>query len=546
MSNYSFSDVPVCRYNRSKFPLNQDIKTTINVGDLVPFYVQEVLPGDTMSIDCKCLSRVTSSFIKQPMDVLYQDIRFFFVPNRIIWEHWEELMGANKTTFWSTPFIGQVPQVYANSSLATNVQTVGDYLGVPFRTTGAEITPVSVSQLPARAFAQIWNDWWRDENLQSPVQVLLPTGSSYTFNSSPWTPTNIFGLPPKSNKFHDYFTSCLPAPQKGDPITFSLLGNAPVFAAQTENDLSDYPYINGLKFRRFSDNAKARGNAFFDEDGDLTTDNSSPSVGNTVYPSNLIADLTKVSSINVNDLRLAFQTQKMLEKDARGGTRYIEMILSHFGVQNPDARLQRSEYLGGTRTPVQTHEVPQTSAPTADSPLAEIASYAKTIAEGSFTKSFTEHGFIIGVTTFRHKHTYQQGIEKFWTRKDRLDFYDPVFANIGEQPVLTQEIFCNISNPSTVFGYQEAWADYRYRPDRTSGYMRSGFSGSLDIWHFGDFYSSAPVLSDTWIKATPQFVDRTLSVPSTTTPNFICEFYVKNMATRVMPTYSVPGLIDHH
>lgn len=536
---YSFSNVPVMRYNRSKFPLNQDIKTTMNVGDLVPFYVQEILPGDTMKVDCTCLSRVTSSFIKMPMDNLYQDIRFFFVPNRIVWDKWTVLMGENKTTFWANEEIASMPTVklgtVAESAFA---QSVGDYLGIPFYTT---TNPQTFNALPFLAFAQIWNDFWRDENLQAPCQIRTSTGM--LLNGNPWSPTNIFGKCPKANKFHDYFTSCLPSPQKGSSVEIPLLGSAPVFSSSLQNSISTAP----VTFRAVEDGSIVRGIVKSSSgSGHLFTDGQdTPDSGRGVYISNLQADLSGVSGVSVNALRLAVQTQKLLEKDARGGTRYIEQILMHFGVQNPDARLQRSEYLGGKRTPIQLHEVPQTSSSTADSPLADIASFGKTVADGSFVKSFTEHGFIIGVSCIRHKHTYQQGAERFWKRKRRLDYYDPVFANIGEQPVYGTEIYADQTEAS-IFGYQEAWADYRYRPDRTSGYMRSSAPGSLDIWHFGDNYANPPTLSDTFVRATSQFVDRTLSVPSTTTPNFICEFYVKCEATRVMPTYSVPGLVDHH
>lgn len=549
MANYTFKDVPVVRYNRSKFPLNQDIKTTANVGDLVPFYCQEVLPGDTFDCSCNFLARVTSSFIKAPMDTLYADVRFFFVPNRIVWDKWIVLMGENKSGFWTNEEAVQVPQIVTSGLTPSGpTQTVGDYLGLAL----GDIAPSrKYSQLPFRAFAQIYNDWYRDENLISP-SIVTENLQEVELNVQPWSPSNIFGLCPKAAKFHDYFTSALPSPQKGNSVEIPILGNAPVFASsEVHNHVGD-----SLKFRNVDGSNIVDISALslfpstpvssYASTASYLPIGTPESSHSYVTPSNLYADMASVTGVSVNDLRMAIQTQRLLEKDSRGGTRYNEQILAHFGVQNPDSRLQRSEYLGGQRVPLLNQEVPQTSQGTADSPQGNISSFSKTIHQGSgFYKSFTEHGFVIGVFCVRHKHTYQQGIEKFWTRKNRLDFYDPVYANIGEQPIKTTEIYAK-APLSQVFGYQEAWADYRYRPDRTSGLMRSGVTGNLAIWHFGDFYSSTPVLSKSWIEATPAFVDRTLSVPSTVAPNFILEFYVKNMATRVMPTYSVPGLVDHH
>lgn len=544
MAKYTFQDVPVARYNRSKFPLNQDIKTTVNVGDLVPFYCQEVLPGDTFDCSCNFLARVTSSFIKAPMDTLYADVRFFFVPNRIVWDKWTVLMGENKSSFWTNDEAVQVPQIVTSGLTPSGpTQMVGDYLGLAL----GDIAPSrEYSQLPFRAFAQIYNDWWRDENLIAP-SVVTENLDRVELNVNKWSPANIFGLCPKVAKFHDYFTSALPSPQKGEAVEIPILGNAPVFSSSEK--IPDVYRNVSLNFALNDGSGPApRVGAAFDSSGNVNAEQGKTVTGTLlgIHPTNLWADMASVTGVSVNDLRMAIQTQKLLEKDARGGTRYNEQILSHFGVQNPDARLQRSEYLGGQRVPLLNQEVAQTSQGTEDSPQANISSYSRTAHVGNgFYKSFTEHGFVIGVFCIRHKHTYQQGIEKFWTRKNRLDFYDPVFANIGEQPVRTTEIYAKASL-GQVFGYQEAWADYRYRPDRTSGLMRSGVTNNLAFWHFGDYYSSTPVLSQSWIEATPDFVDRTLSVPSTMTPNFIVEFYVKNMATRVMPTYSVPGLVDHH
>lgn len=540
-----FALSPTIKFKRSKFDLNHEHLTTMNVGDLVPVYVKEVLPGDTFRLDSRFLARLTSSFVKVPLGSLFLDVRYFFVPNRIIWNKWVNLMGENTSGYWVNQNVSTVPQVtYDATSAPFTAQTLYDYLG--FKYPGSATAGRTVSQLPFRAFAKIWNDWYRNENTQAPVEFEVDSEFA-RMNSGVWAPNNIFGMPPKVSKTHDYFTSCLPAPQKGDPVDIPLSGLV---------NVSAYPSFHSvqtgvsLHFSNSAGSEVTQGNLsignFGSSPGYLQVDSSS--VGSNIgsaQPDNLYGDLSSGTAGTVNDIRYAFALQRLLEADARYGTRYTEMIEGHFGVRNPDARLQRSEYLGGSSNPVLFQEVAQTSQGTSSSPQANLSSYSKTFGDSGFIKSFTEFGWIIGVACIRQNHIYSQGIDRFWDRLRRTDFYDPVFANIGEQPVYTSELWGS-ALPSTIFGYQEAWADYRYHPSRVSGFQNPSLSSeSLAVWNFADNYSTAPVLNQSFLNETSQFVDRTLSIPSGSTPNFLVDFSFNVDAVRVMPTYSIPSLIDH-
>lgn len=546
----NFSLSPSIHKPRSKFDLSHSIKTTMNVGDLVPFYVQEVYPGDTFKVDSTFVARATTPFIKPAMDNIFMDKYYFFVPSRLVWDKWQVLMGENTEGYWSNTEEVSVPQCILNDIVAP--QTIANYMGIPsFDYSNASDGDFYVSDLPFRAFALIWNDWFRDQNTQEPV--FIDTGSN-DFNFSGgvgngWDVSSYHDVCPKINKVHDYFTSCLPSPQKGEAVQLPLTGNAPVV---TTSDLVDTPVSNGLKWRTSTGTVVPSGN--YNLLGILSNSNTSlfspgSSFSNTstpIVPANLWADLSDVTSANVNDLRFAFQLQKMLENDARGGTRYTEILQSHFGVVSPDARLQRPEYLGGSRSPLSIQQVTQsTGSDNQSAPLGQVGAFSLSSGNCKFTKGFVEHGFVIGVCAIRYFHTYQQGIERFWTRKTRTDFYLPVFSNIGEQPVYQTELYA-LADPTSVFGYNEAWADLRYRPNKVTGYMQSGINGSLDLWHFADNYANAPILNGQFIEETSTNVDRTLTVGSEETPNFIVDFYVQNSAIRVLPTYSYPGLIDHH
>lgn len=429
--------------------------------------------------------------------------------------------------------------------------SVGDYLGLPV---GVDIpADEQISDLPFRMYQLIWNEFFRSENVDTPVLVNLGSTGSDTVAK---------GLPYSVARYHDYFSDALPAPQKGPSVAVPLASNVPVITmsqiATDEN--SEYP---NLTFRSQSSSEYETGRLFFEGDGvkpsyrdlygvgdgDITP---LPSVvGNGFYPANLWANLEGVGAFDVNALRLAFQVQKLYEADARGGTRYTEILRSHFGVQAPDSRLQRPELIGAEHIPINMDQVLQTSSTDAVSPQGNTAAFSKTVFNGSvFTKSFVEHGFVMIVACVRTRRTYQQGLERFWSRRSRLDLYWPVLANLGEQPVRKREIFWQSTKAANdvPFGYQEAWAEYRYKPNRVSGYMRSGVSGSLDSWHYADYYTQAPTLSSGWLAEGNANVARTLAVQEGAIADcqFICDFAFYNNSVRPMPTWSIPGLIDHH
>lgn len=529
--------------SRSRFDRPSDILTSFNVGDIVPFYVDEVLPGDTHQIDTSKLIRL-QTLITPMMGNLYLDTYYFFVPNRLVWSHWKNFMGENTESAWIPKTEYSVPQIKPPAG-GWNVGTIADYMGVP-----VGVDNISVSALPFRAYALIMNDWFRDENLCDPVNVPVDDTTVTGVNTGDF-PTDVClgGLPYKAAKFHDYFSACLPSPQKSADVQIPVAEgqNLPVVPLAQQVTLpSD---ATGMLWKT---TAGSTGSDFgvksSGSNWNPSTSYTDPSANALI--SNLWAIQTgDVTAATINQLRIAFQIQKLYERDARGGTRYIEVLKSHFGVTSPDARLQRPEYLGGNRVPISINQVIQQSG-TAEgtTPQGNVAGMSQTTDFNSdFTHSFVEHGFIIGVMVVRYQHSYQQGIERFWSRKTRFDYYWPVFANIGEQAVLNKEIYAaGTAEDDEVFGYQEAWADYRYKPSRVSGEMRSVYAQSLDSWHLADDYSTLPKLSPTWIMEDKANVDRVLAVQSTVSNQLFGDIYVQNRTTRPMPMYSVPGLIDHH
>lgn len=543
--------------NRSRFDRSSSVKLSFNVGDVVPFYVDEVLPGDSFQIRTSKVVRM-QTLLTPLMDNIYLDTYFFFVPNRLTWEHWKQFNGENTESAWIPQTEYQVPQLMAPAA-GWSVGTIADYMGIP---TGVE--NLSVNALPFRAYALIMNEWFRDQNLTDPLNIPVDDATVQGVNTGTYvSDVAKGGLPFKASKFHDYFTSCLPAPQKGPDVTIQTaqLGNAPVVPMNkpVPKDLLNYPYNvyipNGNSdfeagYHAGSVHKNAFGGAYWL--ADTGNANLDPSIDNGVagYPANLWAQFDNTVSVaTINELRTAFQIQKLYERDARGGTRYIEILKSHFGVTSPDARLQRPEYLGGSRVPININQViQQSSTAEGTTPLGDTAAYSLTTdVHGDFMKSFVEHGFVIGVMVARYDHTYQQGIERFWSRKSRFDYYWPVLANIGEQAVLNKEIYAQgTAQDNEVFGYQEAWADYRYKPNRVAGEMRSTYAQSLDVWHLGDDYSQLPKLSDSWIREDKANVNRVIAVSDQNANQLFADIYIQNRTTRPMPLYSIPGLIDHH
>jgi hypothetical protein len=557
-ANSRFATNPVrLDMSRSKFPRNFSHKTTFNAGQVIPFYVDEVLPGDTFQVRTSKVVRM-QTLLTPVMDNVYLDTYYFFVPNRLVWEHWKQFMGENTESAWIPQVEYEVPQLTAPAN-GWEVGTLADYMGIPTGVKG-----LSVSALPFRAYALIMNEWFRSENLTDPLNIPVDDATVQGVNTGNYVSDVAKGGKPfVANKFRDYFTSCLPSPQKGPDVTIQTaqLGNAPVVPMDkpVPKDLLNYPYNVYIPkgnsdfeagYHAGSVHKNAFGGAYWL--ADTGNANLDPTIDNGVagYPANLWAQFDNTVSVaTINQLRTAFQIQKFYERSARGGSRYIETLKAHFGVTSPDARLQRPEYLGGNRIPVSINQVIQNSGTVSGStPLGDTGAMSLTTdVHSDFTKSFVEHGFVIGVMVARYDHTYQQGIERFWSRKSMFDYYWPEFANIGEMAVLNKEIYAQgNSQDDEVFGYQEAWADYRYKPSRVSGEMRSQYAQSFDVWHLADDYSKMPALSDAWIHEDPATVNRVLAVSDNLANQFFCDIYVQNYSTRNMPLYSIPGLIDHH
>nr|WNN13282.1 MAG: major capsid protein [Microviridae sp.]WNN13347.1 MAG: major capsid protein [Microviridae sp.] len=540
--------------SRSRFDRPFSHKTTFNVGQIIPFYVDEVLPGDTFDVETSRVVRM-QSLITPVMDNIYLDMYYFFVPNRIVWVHWKQFMGENTESAWIPKTEYEVPQITAPAESGFAVGTIADYLGVP---TG--VPNLSVNALPFRAYALICNEWFRDENLSDPLNIPVDDATVAGVNTGTFvSDVAKGGLPYTAAKYHDYFTSALPAPQKGPDVLIpsntsgtypvvtkdETIPNLPTFGMQVYGNVSAYSQWKGVGSRDLFNNSNG---ITADGEPDEQFSTIGPESG-SIAPSNLWVETSGGLGATINQLRMAFQIQKLYEKDARGGTRYIEVLKSHFGVTSPDARLQRPEYLGGNRVPININQVLQTSGTVeGNTPQGTpVGQSLTTDTHHDFKKSFVEHGFVIGVMVARYRHTYQQGLERFWNRHTRLDFYWPVFANIGEQAILNKEIYAQgTDEDEEVFGYQEAWADYRYKPDRVSAEMRSSYAQSLDVWHLADDYDKLPALSDSWIREDPSNVDRVLAVQSNTSAQLFADIFVMNRTTRPMPMYSIPGLIDHH
>lgn len=537
---HSLQNVPIPRFPRARFNLSHSVTTSMDVGTLYPIDWQEVVPGDVFKCRAFDVSRVTSSFLKPVMDNLFLDVYHFFVPHRLVYDNFEKVFGNPNPSAYTDNALEEVPMTYGEVKSGS----VGDYLGLPLGSI-SQNNPVSV--LPFRSFALIYDKYFRNENTTDEIYIQKKGFSlSELLGEQNFAPNSYCGKLPKVNKYKDYFTSCVPNPQKGAPVTFNL-GTQASIRTSTNRLVSgaqeSVRFANGVS----GDMSFGNHNAVFGVGAALgfNAADFSGTLGAGVYPVNLYADLSNANSISVDDLRLAFAYQKMLERDAIYGSRYNEYLYGHFGVHIPDAYIQFPQYLGGGRTPLNIVQVAQTSQGTEESPLGNVGAYSWTNGRTGYSRKFNEHGLVMTVACLRYRHTYQQGVAKKWRRKVREDFYDPLFSTIGQQPVYTTELYAKAGSEA-IFGYREAWSELRNIPNTISGEVRSGVTNSLDIWHFADNYSSAPTLSQSFTEETPAYVDRTLSVPSSSQDNFILNFYFDMSAVRKMPVYSMPSLIDHH
>lgn len=558
-----FNSVPQTHVSRTRFKRDQNILTTFDAGKLIPFYVDEVLPGDTFNVSTAAIIRMTTP--KYPVfDDAFIDFYYFYCPNRILWNNFKRFMGEADEVPWMPTKTYAVPKIKIPSNAETNGKenlkgpkegSILDYMGVPTKINekeGSEATYINA--LPIRAYVRIWNEFFRDQNVGNPAADFTDeTEIQYTDLNDDTDEEGILRdaaagarcLP--VSRFHDYFSSCLPYPQRGPEVTIDLTGNAPVrpYSDTTLKNISrrgEVSYLNGINSAtegiQLVGGAGGEGNPVklgVNEGNPSLTENSAAYLG---------ADLSKIEATTINQLRQAFAVQHYYEALARGGSRYREQVRAIFGVSISDKTVQVPEYLGGGRYHVNINQIVQTSGQQTenDTPIGETGAMSVTpINESSFTKSFEEHGFVIGVMCVRHNHSYQQGLERFWSRSDRLDYYFPQFANLGEQPVKKKEIMLTgTSTDDETFGYQEAWADYRMKPNRVSGKMRSNAQGTLDFWHYADNYENVPTLSQEWMNEDKTEIARTLIVQNE--PQFFGAIRVMNNTTRCMPLYSVPGL----
>lgn len=525
---HNFSQIPSVNIPRSSFDRSHGYKTAFDSGYLIPFLVDEALPGDTFNVDVTAFARMATP-MRPVMDNLHMDFHYFAVPLRLVWDNFQRFCGEQVNPGDSTSYV--VPTCTTAAGYA--VGSLQDYMGVP-----PGVASVEHSNLFMRAYNLIWNEWFRDENLQDSVVVDKDDG--------PDAAADYVLL--RRGKRHDYFTSCLPWPQKGDSVSIPLGTTAPVYGTGgpviVSNAADGFRRLATTIGNPFIGLQNAAGTAL----ANSTVDNQSivfrTGIGAGAGHVGLATDLSLATAATINQLRQSFQIQRMLERDARGGSRYTEIVRSHFGVVSPDARLQRPEYLGGGSTPISVSTVAQTSSTDATTPQGNLAAYATATSLGrGFVKSFTEHCIIIGLVSVRADLTYQQGLNRMFSRSTRYDFYWPSLAQIGEQAVLNKEIYTQgVAADDNVFGYQERFAEYRYKPSQITGILRSTAAGTLDSWHLAQKFTALPALNAAFIVEDPP-VDRVIAVPSE--PQFIFDSLIRMRCARPMPMYGVPGLIDH-